>query len=116
MPNAAPHTSILVVAPNAELRHSLAFLLNAEGFDVETRDGWRSGDDTGSSEAMIMDHRSLPRGFLDNGVLGRLGRRLILLASHALLPVGLEQATLIQKPLLDQELINALQMVLAARA
>ena len=109
-------TKILVVAPNAEFRHSLAFMLGAEGFDVETRMGWAAGDDPGGSQAMIMDHRSFPKGFLDNGVLGRLGNRLIVLASSPPLPRSLRQATVVRKPLLDQELMTALRSALATPA
>ncbi len=113
MDSSAPRARILVVAPNADLMHSLAFMLKAEGFDVDTRSHWQLGDDIGSSQVMIIDHGSFPRGFRDNGVLERLGAKLVVLASRPTVPPGLERAILVRKPLLNHDLANALHAALA---
>ena len=112
MSTAAPSAQILVIAPNTDLRDSLAFLLGAEGFAVETRATWLPGDTVGANQALIMDHASLVKGFRDNGVLRSLGARLILLASQLGAPAGLNDATLVRKPLHDHTLIDALQSAL----
>jgi len=113
MDSSASSAKILVVAPNADLMHSLAFMLKAEGFEVETRSNWQTGDDIGASQAMIIDHGSFPRGFRDNGALERLGTKLVVLAGNPVLPAGLEHATLVRKPLLNRDLANALHAALA---
>jgi hypothetical protein len=112
MDSSVAHSKILVVAPNAALRHSLAFMLKAEGFDTETRSSWQPGDDIGISQALIIDHNSFSKGFRDDGVLKRLGERLIVLASSPPLPPSLEGATLVRKPLLHHELITTLHSTL----
>ncbi len=112
MSTATPSTSILVIAPHTDLRDSLAFLLGAEGFAVETRTTWLPGDTVGANQALVMDHASLVKGFRDNGVLKDLGARLIVLASQLGPPAGLKDATLVRKPLHDHTLIDALKSAL----
>lgn len=112
MSTAAPSAQILVIAPNTDLRDSLAFLLGAEGFAVETRATWLPGDTVGANAALVMDHASLVKGFRDNGVLKALGVRLILLASQLGPPAGLNDATMVRKPLHDHTLIDALKSAL----
>lgn len=113
MDSSALRANILVVAPNADLMHSLAFMLKAEGFDVETRSHWQPGDDIGCNQAMIIDHGSFPKGFRDNGALTRLGTKLVVLAGNPVLPAGLGHATVVRKPLLNRDLVNALHAALA---
>ena len=112
MNSSFPHAKVLVVAPNADLRHSLAFMLRAEGFSVESRSAWQPGDDLGLNLAMVMDHGGVPKRFIDNGTLETLGARLLVLASSPSLPSGLRNATLVRKPLHAQELVSALRSAL----
>lgn len=112
MDSSCPSPQILVVAPNADLRNSLAFMLSAEGLSVEARSAWQKGDDVAAYKAMVIDHASFPRRFHDDGALAKLGDRLLVLASHATLPMGLKNATLVRKPLHVQELLSAVQSAL----
>jgi hypothetical protein len=103
---------ILVVAAHDDLRHSLAFLLSAEGFRPEIRDTWITGDDHGAADSVIIDHASFPENYVDDGALAGLGNRLVVLNSRPAPPAGLPSATVVRKPLLYQELIEALRSVL----
>ncbi len=103
---------ILVVAEHADLRHSLAFLLKAEGFMAEIRDTWPSGDSHSAVDSVIIDHASFPENYVDDGALADLGNRLVILNSRPARPAGFPSATIVRKPLLYQELIDALRNVL----
>jgi hypothetical protein len=113
MDSPSSRAKVLVVAPNADLRHSLAFMLSAEGFNVESRSAWQTGDDVGCNQAMVADHGGFPKRLVDNGALDSLGGRLVVLASSPVLPPALQNATLIRKPLQAEELVSALRSALA---
>jgi hypothetical protein len=106
-----PVHSVLVAALDADLRHSLAFVLVAEGFSVESCATWPP-DYQPRAEVVVVDEGALPRLFRGDEHLGALGNRLVLLTNKTELKRRLPSATIIGKPLLDRALIEAVQTAL----
>ncbi|ESQ91052.1 hypothetical protein ABAC460_07415 [Asticcacaulis sp. AC460] len=104
-------STVLVVAPDADLRQSLAFMLTAEGYGVATCDAWPPQDAQLAFDAVVIDHSALDRKTSDPRLAG-LRRRAVVLASHPD-TAQFATATLVRKPLLDRSLLDALSQALA---
>ena len=105
-----PARTVLVAALDADLRHSLAFLLVAEGFSVESCAAWPT-DHRPPAEIVVVDETSLPRPFRGDNHLAALGQGVILLTSNTELARRLPAATIVGKPLLDRALVEAIHTV-----
>lgn len=101
-----PARPILVSAVDADLRHSLVFLLATEGFAVESCATWPPDYRTDAG-IVIVDEASLTRPFHGDRQLSALGPGVVLLTSKADLARRLPAATVVRKPLLDRALIEA---------
>ncbi len=107
----APARPVLVSALDADLRHSLAFLLAAEGFAVESCATWPP-EYMPDADIVIVDEASLPRPFHGDQRLSALGFGVVLLTNKTDLARRLPSATVVRKPLLDRTLIDAVQAVI----
>lgn len=109
---------ILVVAPDHGLRRSLVFVLEADGFDVESH---MSLDDALASPldqaivCAIVDEdatRARPAGFQ---ILRRLGRPVVLLAGAPSIASDIMGLTVLPKPFLGVSLIKAVGHAIHSR-
>jgi len=110
-----PAPSILVSALDADLRHSLAFLLVAEGFSVESCAVWPP-DYAPRAGLVVVDEASLARPFHGDVQLNALGAGVILLTNTAELARRLPLAAVVRKPLLDRALVEAVNAAVAKTA
>lgn len=113
MPSEPFHPHVLVVAPSADLRHSLAFMLTAEGFAVSECAAWPPEAGASGCDALIIDHAGLDRRLAGDARLVALGPKTIILASQAMPFPTLRQATIIRKPLLEGVVVDTLRQALA---
>ncbi|HTM82820.1 hypothetical protein [Asticcacaulis sp.] len=100
---------VLVIAPDPDLKHSLAFMLKAEGFSVETGVTWPSEYRANRPDAIVIDHAAFPKGYSGDEELTALGRKVVILAGRNRLLPPLPEATVVRKPLLDRALIDTLR-------
>lgn len=110
-----PAHSVLVAALDADLRHSLAFLLVAEGFSIESCALWPPEYLPGT-EIVVIDETALPRHFRGDEQLSALGPAVVLLTNKAELARRLPDAVVVGKPLLDTALIEAVRTVVSRTA
>ncbi|WP_157139049.1 hypothetical protein [Asticcacaulis biprosthecium] len=109
---ATPLSHVLVVAPDATLLHSLAFMLTAEGYGVATATAWPPQEPSQAYDAVVIDHSALDRKSAGDVRLGALKRRAVVLASHPDMSGLPPSVTLVRKPLLDHSLLDALKQAL----
>jgi DNA-binding response OmpR family regulator len=104
-----PHTAkILVVAPDPAFRRSLAFAIEAEGFEVDLADRLPAAEKlSGRYDCLVVDHRAIPAG-----TAAPSGMPLILLASHVEDVSAFGMTQVLEKPLLGHTLIEALRTAL----
>ena len=107
MDMSTPRT-VLVVAPESDLRRSLTFMLSAEGFTVETANTWPH-DCEPDVHAVIVDDHAMPKGFTGDDALVALGHKLVVLSGRSRAYPRLPAATIIHKPLLDHVVLNTLK-------
>jgi len=100
--------TVLVVAPESDLRRSLTFMLSAEGFTVETASAWPHDCEPGL-HAVIVDDHAMPKGFTGDEALADLGRKVVVLSGRSRSYARLPEATVIHKPLLDHVVLNTLK-------
>lgn len=115
-----PPATVLVVAPDDDMRRSLTFLLSAEGYFVFGAERWPSREPVGHLDAVVIDvvvidHGAFDKPFSDDGRLLALGGRVIVLTSRGGRMPPLPQAAVIRKPLLDRNLLDAVRQALASR-
>lgn len=103
----APRT-VLLLAPESDLRRSLTFMLSAEGFSVEAGTAWPHAGDA-SVQAVILDDSLLGKDFSGDAVLQALGRRVLVLSGRSKAYAALPAATVIHKPLLDHVVVNTIK-------
>lgn len=111
--------TVLVVAPDDDMRRSLAFLLSAEGYCVVSDDRWPPIEPIGRLgaaiiDAVVIDHGAFDREFSDDGRLAALGGRVIVLVGRDGRMPPLPHAALVRKPLLDRDLLDTLRNALTA--
>jgi hypothetical protein len=104
-------STVLVVAPDADLRRSLAFMLSAEGYGVLACDAWPPQDGQLAFDAVVIDHSALDRKVADPRLTGLRGRAIVLASQPD--TAQFTTATLVRKPLLDRALLDALSDALA---
>lgn len=109
-----PSGRLLIVAPDVDLRRSLEFLLEAEGHVVVSCAGI-AGVDTSNFDCTILDHRAILAPHGEMMAFCRKARPVILLAGSPLTWLTEEIFRVVQKPLLGQPLIAAVDEALRSR-
>lgn len=109
-----PSGRLLIVAPDVDLRRSLEFLLEAEGHAVVSRAGIE-GVDAATFDCTILDHRAILAPQQEMQAFCRKARPVILLAGSPLPWLAEEIFRVVQKPLLGQPLIAAVDEALRSR-
>ncbi len=59
---------VLVIAPNPDLRRSLAFALEAEGYVVTSRDAVLDGGITRGYDCVVLDHKAAAAASRDRAI------------------------------------------------
>jgi len=108
MDTIAPGT-VLLLAPESDLRRSLTFMLSAEGFTVETGARWPHGREPGQVQAVIIDDAIIDKDFRRDEALQALGSKVVVLNGRSKPYAGLPAATVIHKPLLDHVVLNTIK-------
>jgi len=111
-----PIASILVIAPDAELRQSLAFVFEANNFQVRTCTTWPPTYQLGQFDVIILDETAVPRSLYADETLRTAHHRLILLAGRVGATPPIPHARLVHKPLLDTLLLDAVFAMISPRA
>ncbi len=110
-----PAASVLVIAPDADLRQSLAFVFEASGFIVRTCTRWPPEYAVGQFDAIILDEIGVSRELYGDGRLALLRDKIILLAGRVGPVPAIPHACLVRKPLLDALLLDLVQAMIAPR-
>jgi DNA-binding response OmpR family regulator len=110
--------TILVAAPGTELRQSIVFALEADGFSVDPHLSLSAAmASAGASDAalLVVDENALDqaKGYK---ALKELGRPVILLVDKMRVGTRLGNIKVLTKPLLGRLLTDTVQSVLAMRA
>ena len=108
-----PVASLLVVAPDADLRQSLVFVLQASGFAVHSCTTWPPDNPLEPFDAIILDEIAVPRGSYADIRLAAFRDRIILLAGRGGQVPNIPHAWLVRKPLLDSLLLDLIQSLVA---
>lgn len=109
--------TILVAAPGAELRRSLAFALDADGFDVVSHRSLRAAlESAGGAAGVVVDENALSDGTKDVAALKRFGRPVILLVDRMRVLPRIDGLRVLDKPLLGRLLIETVQSALTEGA
>jgi len=111
-----PIASVLVIAPDAELRQSLAFVFEANNFEVRTCTAWPPPYQLGQFDVIILDETAVPRSLYADESLRLAHHQLILLAGRVGPIPPIPHAQLVHKPLLDTLLLDAVYAMIAPRA
>ncbi|MEO5806740.1 hypothetical protein [Devosia sp.] len=100
---------VLIVAPDLDLRRSLEFLLEAEGYAVVSCASIGAARDVGSLDCAILDHQAISPPHETVLAFCREARPVILLSGSAdpWLAEGIFQV--VQKPLLGKPLLAAVE-------
>lgn len=105
--------SLLVVAPDDDLRRSLCFVLRAEGYGVRESQRWPETGDMPVFDAAVIDHGGIDRAATEDQALRSLGARAVILSSRMAAPSNLALATIVRKPLIGRELVECLHALLS---
>jgi DNA-binding NtrC family response regulator len=109
---------ILVVAPQPDMRRSLEFVLDAEGFDVTSRAGvdFASPASSAPYDCIVMDHQALsgPR----EQVIDFFAQTapVVLVSSKPIEWLSGSVKELIEKPVMGGAVANSVRRILASRA
>lgn len=108
---------LLIIAPNADLRQSLRFALEAEGHTVSTyADIGHVTEPADSFDCVILDHHGAESAIADVGAFFGAFRPIVLLANEADHPLsGLSFRTIL-KPRLGPFLAQAVSQAIAVRS
>ena len=107
---------ILIVAPNADLRRSLAFALGAEGYVVTSHAAIPAADAARGYDCVVLDHRAAqdaPREQVLDFV--RQGNCVVLLAGTPQPWLTPNVSEVVPTPVLGRALTGAVSAVLARR-
>lgn len=115
-PFLSPTQTILVVAPGAELRRSIVFALEANGFKVEAHP-WL-GPAAASAQAslatcLVVDENALIDQPTSSKALKEFAKPVVLLVDQLRAIPRLVKVTVLRKPLLGDRLIETVRGVLA---
>jgi CheY-like chemotaxis protein len=106
---------ILVIAPNPDFRHSLAFALETEGYSVETQGELASLDQVERFDAIILDHKAFRRESLERVIdASRSPVPVILLASRPQDWLSTKAFRTVPTPLMGTVLSDAVADAVAA--
>ena len=110
--------TILVAAPGTELRQSIVFALEADGFRVDPHlslSAAMAAADAAENALLVVDENALDhaKGYK---ALKELGRPVILLVDRMRVSPRIGNIKVLTKPLLGRLLTDTVQNVLAARA
>ncbi len=111
-----PNARLLVVAPDADLRQSLAFLFEVNEFAVRISTHWPPDVQVEAFDAIILDEVAVARGAYADSLLVAQRNKIILLAGRVGPVPAIPHAYLVHKPLLDNVLLDDVQAVIAAAA
>jgi hypothetical protein len=109
--------TILVAAPGTELRQSIVFALEADGFHVDPHVSLSAAMAGGASDTalLVVDENALDQA-KSYKALKELGRPVILLVDRMRVGPRVGNIKVLTKPLLGRLLTDTVQSVLAARA
>jgi hypothetical protein len=107
---------ILIVAPDLDLRRSLEFALEAEGYDVRSCRTIGDEDHPEAYDCTVLDHRAIPGPAPEMLAYCRRARPFVLLAGAHLPWLAQEAYAIVQKPLLGAPLSGAVRDAIAARS
>lgn len=108
---------VLVVAPSPDLRKSLAFALEAEGYVVTTHAGILGNDASRGYDAVVFDHKAAAAGPRKQVVdFCRSAQPLVLLAGSPQLWLAREAYSVVPTPLMGDALSNAVAAAVAHTA
>jgi FixJ family two-component response regulator len=101
--------NVLVVAPDTQLRRSITFLLEAEGYEVTAYDRVPASDMAPKPRrsCAIVDEAALADGEDIWDRLGRIAETLVMLVSSGVMPPTTFLVRPVEKPLLGQSLVEA---------
>lgn len=111
MKTADPPT-VLVVAPNDDLMHSLAFLLAAEGFSIQTESECPPQGNLAHADLVVIDHAAFADKYPGDETLSGLTGKIVILARRERILPLVPGAVVVRKPLLERELIDTLNTLL----
>jgi hypothetical protein len=107
-----------VAVPGAELRRSIEFALDADGFDVVSHRSVRAAlDSSGAAGAacIVVDENALSERTKDVDALKQFGRPVILLVDRMRVAPQLDRLKVLKKPLLGR-LLGTVQSALTENA
>lgn len=107
---------ILLVAPDSDLRKSLEFALQAEGYEVTSRASIAARLQPGTYDCTVLDHHAIGNDRKAAASFCSIFAPVILLANeqpHALSPAAFNT---LMKPLLGAALSEAIREAIAVRA
>ena len=105
---------LLIVAPDADLRRSLEFMLEAEGHEVVAHAALWDAELTQKFDCTIVDHRAIAPPYAAVIAFCRQAAPVILLAGAPLPWLTELVFRVVQKPLLGSPLIAAIESALNA--
>jgi DNA-binding NtrC family response regulator len=105
---------ILLVAPDSDLRKSLEFALQAEGYEVTSRASIGARERPGAYECTVIDHHALGNNSAAAADFCSVFAPVILLTNHPGHPLAPLAFRTLLKPLLGAALIGAVRDAMAA--
>jgi hypothetical protein len=113
----SPTQTILVVAPGAELRRSIVFALEANGFKVESHPWLGSAAaaaEVSPAACLVIDENALVDQPSGARVLKEFARPVVLLVDRLRAIPRLARIKVLRKPMLGDQLIETVRGALAA--
>jgi len=109
---------VLVIAPDAQLRRSITFLLETEGYEVTAYDRVPAAGVAPKPvrACAIVDEAVLAEGGDIWDRLGRISDTLVMLVSRRVVPPDAFPVRLVEKPLLGQSLVEAVGRAIGTRS
>lgn len=100
---------LLIIAPDADLRRSLEFLLVAEGYSVTSHADISDISTTQTFACTIVDHQAISNQREEMRAFCQRARPIVLLAGSTPLWLAEQAFRVVQKPLLGRPLLSAIK-------
>lgn len=100
---------LLIIAPDADLRQSLKFMLESEGYGVVPRDSISAMPERGGFDCTVLDHKAITGSAADVLAFCEKAKPVILLAGLSVPWLTDKVFRVIQKPLLGEPLVAAVR-------
>lgn len=107
---------ILLVAPDSDLRKSLEFALQAEGYEVTSRASIGARERPSAYDCTVIDHHALGNNPAFAAEFCTIFAPVILLTNHREHPLSSSAFRTMLKPLLGAALIEAIRDAVMSRA